>query len=151
MQLSSIYLHSNRHSNRHLFLKSYFLSFYVLIGSWNLAMYSPPQTILHECCYTLRFRLQTRASVLHRIAMIPFYHGIVIILLFCVLDTINISNNPSFPSLFLNSDDSVRIVMILTTIYDNSSRNVTILTQNITDSTEKCQFHPSSFAQLQST
>ena len=34
MQLSSIYLHSNRHV--HLFLKSYFLSFYVLIGSQDL-------------------------------------------------------------------------------------------------------------------
>ena len=35
MQLSSIYLHSNRHV--HLFLKSYFLSFYMLIGSRDLA------------------------------------------------------------------------------------------------------------------
>ena len=96
-------------------------------------------------------RLQTRASESHRIATIPFYHGIVIILSFCVLDTINFSNNPSFPSLFLNSDDSIRIVMILATICNDSSRNVTILTQNVKDSTEKCQFHPSSFAQLQST
>ena len=35
MQISSIYLHSNKHV--HLFWKSYFLSFYVLIGSRNLA------------------------------------------------------------------------------------------------------------------
>ena len=35
MQLSSIYLHSNRHV--HLLSKSYFLSFYVLIGSQDLA------------------------------------------------------------------------------------------------------------------
>ena len=35
MQLSSIYLHSNRHV--HLILKSYFLSFYMLIGSRDLA------------------------------------------------------------------------------------------------------------------
>ena len=35
MQLSSIYLHSNGHV--HLFWKSYFLSFYMLIGSRDLA------------------------------------------------------------------------------------------------------------------
>ena len=35
LQLSSIYLHSNRHV--HLFLKSYFLSFYMVIGSRDLA------------------------------------------------------------------------------------------------------------------
>ena len=103
------------------------------------------------CGYRLSFTLQTRASASHRIATIPFYQGIIAILSFCVLDTINFSNNPSFPSLFLNSDDSIRIVMILTKKCNDSSRNVTILTQNVTDSTEKCQFHPSSFAQLQST
>ena len=45
MQLSSIYLHSNRHV--HLFLTSYFLSFYVLIGSRDLAIDSPLQSKVH--------------------------------------------------------------------------------------------------------
>ena len=86
-----------------------------------------------ECGYRLSFRLQNRASVSHQIAMIPFYQGIVAILSFCVLDTINFSNNPTFPSLFLNSDDSMRIVVILAKLCDDSSRNVTILTQNVTE------------------
>ena len=34
---------------------------------------------VYECGYKLSFRLQTRASVSHRIAMIPFYRGIVAI------------------------------------------------------------------------
>ena len=41
---------------------------------------SQNNAICDECCYRLSFRLQTRASVSHQIATIPFYWGIVAIL-----------------------------------------------------------------------